>query len=173
MGDVTITYLQMTDRGQLRPRPTADPRFTVSEATVRQWRVNRFLYECVGADYRWHDKQAWSDEQWRAYVEDESLRTFIASWGGSPAGYFELASRDGAVELAYFGLLPAFTGRGLGAALLTRALEEAWAMGPSRVWVHTCTLDHPGALPNYLARGMVPYKTERTGLHPPSAEHAP
>ena len=59
----------------------------------------------------------------RAYVEDGSLRTFIASWGGSPAGYFELASREGEVQLAYFGLLPAFVGRGLGAALLTRAIE--------------------------------------------------
>jgi hypothetical protein len=26
--------------------------------------------------------------------------------------------------------------------------------------VHTCTLDHPNALPNYIARGFVPYKTE-------------
>lgn len=161
MDDVTITYLEMTDPAQLRPRPSADPLFQVREATVPQWRVNRFFYEGVGGDYRWHDKQAWSDEQWRAYVEDESLRTFIASWGGSPAGYFELASRDGEVQIAYFGLLPAFVGRGLGAALLTRAIEEAWAMVPRRVWVHTCTLDHPASLPNYLARGMVPYQTER------------
>ena len=161
MGDVTITYLEMTDRADLRPRPHPDPLFTVREATVRQWQVNRFFYECVGGDYRWHDKLPWSDEQWRAYVEDESLRTFIASWGGSPAGYFELEFRDGAVQIASFGLLPAFIGRGLGAALLTRALEEAWAMGPSRVWVHTCTLDHPASLANYRARGMVPYKTER------------
>ena len=172
MGDVTITYLEMKDAAQLRPRASADPLFEVREATVRQWRVNRFLYECVGGDYRWHDKQAWSDEQWRAYVDDESLRTFIASWGGSPAGYFELASHEREVQIAYFGLLPAFVGRGLGAALLTRALEEAWAMGPSRVWVHTCTLDHPASLPNYLARGLVPYKTERADLRPPSAEHA-
>ena len=173
MGDVTITYLEMTGQAQLRGRPTADPLFTVREATVRQWRVNRFFYEGVGGDYRWHDKQAWSDEQWRAYVEDESLRTFIASRDSVPAGYFELASRDGDVEIAYFGLLPAFVGRGLGAALLTRALEEAWAMEPNRVGVHTCTLDHPASLTNYQARGMVPYKTERAGERQPSAEHAP
>ena len=161
MGDVTITYLEMTDRAHLRPRPHPDPLFTVREATVRQWQVNRIFYASVGGGYRWHDKLPWSDEQWRAYVEDESLRTFIASWGGSPAGYFELEFRDGAVQIASFGLLPAFIGRGLGAALLTRALEEAWAMGPSRVWVHTCTLDHPASLANYRARGMVPYKTEQ------------
>jgi hypothetical protein len=31
---------------------------------------------------------------------------------------------------------------------------------PSRVWVHTCTLDHPGALANYQARGFAIYKVE-------------
>jgi GNAT superfamily N-acetyltransferase len=64
------------------------------------------------------------------------------------------------VEIAYFGLLPAFIGRGLGGALLTNAIEEAWQMSPERVWVHTCTLDHPSALANYQARGMEVYKVE-------------
>jgi len=29
------------------------------------------------------------------------------------------------------------------------------------VWLHTCTLDSPNALPNYRARGFRPYRTER------------
>jgi GNAT superfamily N-acetyltransferase len=59
-------------------------------------------------------------------------------------------------------LLPEFIGRGLGGALLTSAIEEAWRMSPPiyRVWVHTCDLDHPAALANYQARGMVVYKQE-------------
>jgi GNAT superfamily N-acetyltransferase len=58
--------------------------------------------------------------------------------------------------------LPEFIGRGFGGALLTSAIEEAWRMSPSitRVWVHTCTWDHPDALANYQARGMVIYKRE-------------
>jgi len=67
---------------------------------------------------------------------------------------------DGAVEIIYFGLLPAFVGRGLGGALLSSAIEEAWRVNPLRVWVHTCSLDHPAALANYQARGMKIYKTE-------------
>jgi GNAT superfamily N-acetyltransferase len=80
------------------------------------------------------------------------------------AGYYELRRDDeDGVEIAYFGLLPEFIGRGLGGALLTNAIEEAWRMSSvSRVWVHTCTLDHPGALGNYQARGMVIYKQETT-----------
>ena len=49
------------------------------------------------------------------------------------------------VEIAYFGLLPAFHGRGWGGALLEHALRRGFELG-SRVWVHTCTLDGPHAL---------------------------
>lgn len=62
------------------------------------------------------------------------------------------------VEIAYFGLLPQFIGKGFGGHLLTRAVEQAWAMGARRVWVHTCTLDGPAALANYQARGFRIYK---------------
>jgi GNAT superfamily N-acetyltransferase len=51
-------------------------------------------------------------------------------------------------------------GRGIGKALLSRAAEEAWSLGPNRVWLHTCTLDSPRALPNYLKRGFEQYDQE-------------
>ena len=71
------------------------------------------------------------------------------------AGFFELAAHDDAsVEIAYFGLVEEFMGRGIGKAMLTRAAQQAWALGAARVWLHTCTLDSPRALPNYLARGF-------------------
>jgi GNAT superfamily N-acetyltransferase len=77
------------------------------------------------------------------------------SWEAEPAGYFELRQHeDGSVEIAYFGLLPNFIGRGWGKYLLTRAVDTAWSLDPKRVWLHTCTLDHPAALPNYLKRGF-------------------
>jgi GNAT superfamily N-acetyltransferase len=81
---------------------------------------------------------------------------------GESAGYFELERHaDGAVEVVYFGLIEQFIGRGLGGFMLTRAVEEAWAMKANRVWLHTCTLDSPNALPGYQARGFRPYKTQR------------
>ena len=65
------------------------------------------------------------------------------------------------MEIKYFGLAPAFIGKGFGGRLLTAAIEQAWDWGEvKRVWVHTCSLDHPGALSNYQARGMQLYKTE-------------
>jgi GNAT superfamily N-acetyltransferase len=63
------------------------------------------------------------------------------------------------VEIAYFGLAPKFIGRGFGGYLLSQAIKSAWKMkGTQRAWVHTCTLDHPGALRNYKARGMEVYR---------------
>jgi hypothetical protein len=69
-------------------------------------------------------------------------------------------TEDDSVEIAYFGLAPDAIGQGLGKHLLSYAVLDAWGMKPKRVWLHTCTLDHPAALPNYLARGFVPYRTE-------------
>ncbi|MCU0453530.1 MAG: GNAT family N-acetyltransferase [Bacteroidetes bacterium] len=158
---VTTWYLEMRSREAIRPKWIDDPHLRILEATARQWEFNRFLYLAVGRDWAWNDKRAWTDEQWKAYAESPKLCTFIAYVDGSPAGYFELQRDDeGGVEIVYFGLMPAFIGRGLGAHLLTTALEEAWRMRPTRVWVHTCSLDHPGALKNYEARGMVLYRTD-------------
>ena len=65
-----------------------------------------------------------------------------------------------AVEVAYFCLLPHAVGRGLGKFLLTRAVERAWDLGATRVWLHTSSLDHSSALPNYLGRGFSIWKQE-------------
>lgn len=151
----TQTFLEMNAPTELRPTYCEDKRFWVGEATVPQGSVNRFLYETVGKPWAWLDKLSWSDEQWQTYAESERLKTFVAYYDGSPAGYFELLWDDAqGIEVAYFGLMPAFIGRGLGGALLTQALEKAWELAPQRVWLHTCTKDHPAALQNYLARGL-------------------
>ena len=156
-----ITYLQMLSSAELRPKRIADARFGIRECTVKQWPFNRFLYFTVGEDWQWTEKRSWSDEQWQEYAESDRLRTFAAYYDGSPAGYFELYEDDQRdIEIVYFGLMPGFHGRGFGGALLTAALEEAWKLQPGRVWVHTCTLDHTSAIPNYQARGMTIYKVE-------------
>ena len=158
MSQVTTTYLQMSAASELRPKRSSDPRFIVREAKVPQWQLNRFLYFLVGEQWAWVDKRGWSDRQWQEYVGSENLRTFLALHEGNIAGYYELRRDEArAVEIAYFGLAPEFIGRGLGGALLTDAIERAWAWEAQRVWVHTCTLDHPAALRNYEARGMTIY----------------
>jgi GNAT superfamily N-acetyltransferase len=163
MTSIVTTYLEMHSPDQLRPKRCADGRFQIREKKERDWRFNRDLYLGVGQMWSWNDKRVWSDEQWKEYGLAPELRTFGAYYDNSLAGYYELRRDDeGGVEIAYFGLLPEFIGRGLGGALLTSAIEEAWRTSPSatHVWVHTCSLDHPAALANYQARGMVIYKQE-------------
>lgn len=158
MREIITTYLRMDALAELVPAREADADFVVREAVERDWRVNRSLYLLVGERWEWIDKQNWSERQWRDYAGSEELRTFVATWRGATAGYYELRRDETrAVEIAYFGLAPDFTGRGLGGALLTDALRRAWAWDARNVWVHTCTLDHPAALRNYEARGMKVY----------------
>jgi ribosomal protein S18 acetylase RimI-like enzyme len=158
MKPVITTYLEMRDRSQLRPKTTGDPRFRVVEATENNGELNRSLYLLVGEVWAWKDKLPWSPEEWKSYAESDNLKTFVAYLDEQIAGYFELMLHEGSVEIAYFGLAPDFIGEGLGGALLTQAIEAAWRLNPTRIWVHTCTLDHPAALQNYLSRGMRVYE---------------
>jgi GNAT superfamily N-acetyltransferase len=166
MTEVTTYYLEMKSASALIDS-TAASGLEIVECEIKQFPFNRFLYQMVGSAWQWTDKNAWTDAQWQAFAEDDHLRTWVGYLKGSPAGYFELQQqRGGHVEIAYFGLAPRFIGQGLGGCLLARAIKSAWDWeGTRRVWVHTCTLDHPHALSNYQARGLVVYKvatTERT-----------
>lgn len=160
MSEVTITYLEMRDPSQLRRKTTNDPRFRVVEITEKKGELNRSLYVLVGEAWAWQDKLAWNMEEWNSYAESDNLKTFVAYVDDAIAGYFELMVQGNDVEIAYFGLAPDFLGNGYGGALLTQAIEAAWRLSPSRVWVHTCHLDHPAALQNYLSRGMSIYRKE-------------
>ncbi len=129
----------------------------------------RECYRTVGESYHWRDRWDWTDEELRAHLAQPEITLHVArrgrgrGRGGALVGWYELrrVPEDRSVEIAYFGLVPGAIGRGLGKHLLSCAVRDAWALQPARVWLHTCTLDHPAALPNYKKRGFVPYKTER------------
>jgi GNAT superfamily N-acetyltransferase len=155
-----ITYhLELTRQDQLQPADTPTADLTLMEMKVPCPEFNRFFYTAVGGDWYWIDRLPWSYEQWLSYVRRAELETWAAYVNGTPAGYFELEMQDArSVEIVYFGVLPQFTGQGIGGRLLTLAVERAWHMGAARVWLHTCTLDHPRALANYRARGFRQFK---------------
>jgi L-amino acid N-acyltransferase YncA len=163
---VTTWYLEMTDPGQLRPRRSARPDVRVARVNVPMPELNRFFYTAVGADWFWNDRLPWTYQQWLDYLARPELETWVLSVAGVPAGYFELeAQAKGDVEVVYFGLLPPFIGQGLGAHLLTCAVERGWERGAQRVWLHTCSLDHPFAMTHYQARGFRLYHEEVAANH--------
>lgn len=159
--DVRRVYLELREPGDLRPARASETVARIVRLTPCPPAVYRELYREVGERWHWRDRLAWSDERLAEHLRREAVSVFVAHVGEEMAGYFELERHDDdSVEVAYFGLRPAFFGRGLGGELLTRAVQEAWRLRAARVWLHTCSLDSPRALPNYLARGFQPFREE-------------
>ena len=160
--EVTRTYLEMRDRFELNGAKLDDQKILLEHLDDCSVELFRFLYAEVGKNYHWIDRLPWTDEEIAKYLLQPEISLWLMTYEDKTAGYFELRKcDDGSTELAYFGLMPKFIGRGLGKHLLTAAVEQAWADGAKRVWLHTCTLDDPAALPNYLKRGFRPFKTEQ------------
>jgi GNAT superfamily N-acetyltransferase len=152
---VRRTYLELRSLAELRPgRPPAEHVELRRRAPIEPAAYLE-LYTLVGERWLWRDRLAWTVEELERYLADQDVHVWSAHVRGHTAGYFELKRHsDRTVEVMYFGLAPAFIGRGIGGWLLTRAAEEAFALDASRVILNTCTLDAPQALPNYLARGF-------------------
>lgn len=160
--EVTRTYLRLQRPTDLRPARLSDPRLAYVPLTAPTVAQSRHYYAVVGDTWHWHDRNAWSDEQYAAYLARPGVALWVLRFGDEDAGYVEYERHaDGSIEIALFGLLPRFIGRGFGKHLLTVAVEEAWRQRPHMVWLHTCSLDSPRALPNYKARGFVPFREER------------
>lgn len=165
---VTTWYLEMRDPALLARARVPHPAPTILRAEVPLPALNRFLYTAVGGHWYWRDRLAWTYERWMAWLDRPELQTWVMYVRGTPAGYVELERQDhDDVEIAYFGLMREFIGRGLGGHLLSEGIARAWETGARRVWVHTCTLDGPAALANYEARGMQRYREETTSIDVP------
>jgi GNAT superfamily N-acetyltransferase len=164
---VTITYLEMGSRSQAVPY-VGERRLDVRRVEIPSPELNRFLYVTVGSEWWWHERLVWDRDRWMEWLDRPEVETWVGYLSGTPVGYFELEAQPGGqVEIAYFGLMSSFIGKGLGAELLAAAVARAWEVATARVWVHTCTLDHPRALPNYQSRGFRVYDTvEKTARLP-------
>jgi ribosomal protein S18 acetylase RimI-like enzyme len=172
--DIVITHLELSP-ADFRPKRSSRTDVAFSHVSPPMPELNRFFYCAVGAQWFWLDRRPWTLAQWSAQLENKDrIETWILSAAGVPAGYVELERKDGgAVEIKYLGLLKSFIGGGLGAHLLTAAVERAMAMGATKVLLDTCTLDHPQALANYQARGFRPVRTETKTKEIPVAPPGP
>ncbi|WP_018657203.1 GNAT family N-acetyltransferase [Actinomadura flavalba] len=161
--DVTTWYLEQRAPADLLPAAVPAEPVTIARAEIPSPAFSRFLYTAVGGDWHWTDRLGWTHDQWQGWLDRPGVETWVAHVRGTPAGYAELDPQPGGdVEIVCFGLLPAFTGRGLGGHLLGVAAARAWDLAgrwpdrspTTRVWLHTCSLDSPAALRNYQARGF-------------------
>jgi GNAT superfamily N-acetyltransferase len=168
--DVTTWYLEMRAVSQLRAASTPTAPHRIERVEEPSAAFARFLYTAVGGHHQWFDRLPWSKARWESHLRRAQVHWYALQLGGAPAGFVELEQQPrGDVQIIYFGLMPERQGQGWGGAFLTRAIQLAWQLGDAeRVWVHTCTLDAPAALPNYQARGFQIFrqKTEPVELPP-------
>jgi GNAT superfamily N-acetyltransferase len=171
---VTTTYLEQTAATDLGPAAVPAEPGRIARVDDVSPEFCRFLYTAVGGDWYWLERLPWTLADWTDRVSRPGVETWVLWLRGTPAGYVELDADPGPhatqVEIAYFGLLPRFIGRGYGGHLLTEGIALAWSMDErwpdlppvDRVWVHTCSLDSEHALANYQARGLRAYRKEET-----------
>lgn len=153
-----VTRLDMKRRpaGTGQPPP---PGAQVVEARQITAAFYRFLYDTVGGPWCWTGRRLIDDVELLRRVHAPGVEVDVLWVEGVPAGFVELDGgyKSGEIYLAYFGLMPEFIGRGLGGWFLDWGVQRAWDLGPRRLRVQTCDLDHPAALPNYLRAGFVRY----------------
>lgn len=169
MGKITRT-LEMAGREELRPSRKSALDVQVQQVEVPCPEFNWFLHQLVGAEFRWGGRDTWGRQEWMTFVSRPELETWVAYVKGNPAGYYELEKQaDGSVRIVSFGLHRQFFGQHLGGVLLTLAVQRCWNMGARRVWLRTCSHDHPHALQNYLARGFKIVEVTEGPANPPRA----
>lgn len=148
--EAVVTFLSMErPPATYPPRPTG-AQFALMKAERIPVHYYRYLYGEVGRNWLWIERHGLGDEELSAAIHKDGIDVFILYANGVPAGFFELEfDQARRANLAYFGLMPDWTGRGIGPWLLGCAVSEAFSRGIDRLTVNTCTFDHPAALPLY------------------------
>ena len=160
--EVKIYYLEMLAQNN---RAVSPPRegLAVIHAKKPTVAYYRFLYNAAGKDYHWYSREKLPDAELAATIQHPLNEVHVLHVDGAPAGFAELdRRREGEIELVQFGLIRDFIGQGLGKYFLQWIIDKAWNYRPRRFWLHTCTLDHLAALPNYLKAEFVVYREEMT-----------
>ena len=153
-----VTYLEMCTPPRLAPIPTMSE-FRVRRVAQPDLDWYRQLYRVIGEPWLWFSRLRLSDEELHAILWDPAVDVFALSHEGTDQGLLEFDRRHFPdIELSFFGVTATLIGKGAGRALLQHCLPLAWEQKPQRVWLRTCTSDHPAALAFYVKAGFVPYK---------------
>ncbi len=157
-----VTYLEMHAGPELRPVPH-DAGVEIVHVDTPTLDAYRTLHRAVGGlPWLWWYRLSLNDDALAAIIQAPSVEVHEVRRAGAAIGFFELDFRQsGACELAYFGLVPDAVGGGDGRRMMNALLARVWRHPShriSRLWVHTCTLDHPAALAFYIRSGFTPYK---------------
>lgn len=169
-----VTSLEMLERPKPRPMPDSPLRLVRWNAPAPD--TYRALFARIGAPWLWFSRLIMDTERLTAIIHDPQVEIYAAiDPRGIEIGILELDFRQAATcELSFFGLVPELAGQGHGRWLMAHALMRGWRPDVNRLWVHTCTLDHPRALGFYRASGFTPYsRAVETFADPRVTGHLP
>jgi GNAT superfamily N-acetyltransferase len=154
-----VTHLEMTARPAPRPDPAGAWSLRRVETPPLDW--FRDLYLRVGEEWLWFSRVRMPDAELSAIIHSPMVEVYALEQEGRDEGLLELDFRDaGQCEIAFFGITAKLIGSGAGRWLMNRALELAWFRPIGRVWVHTCTFDHPAALAFYQRSGFRAFRRQ-------------
>jgi len=154
-----VTHLEMTTRPAPRPDPAGAWTLRRVETPPLDW--FRDLYRRVGEEWLWFSRIRMPDAELSAIIHAPLVEVYALEHEGRDEGLLELDFRDaGQCEIAFFGITAKLIGSGAGRWLMNRTLELAWSRPVGRVWVHTCTFDHPSALAFYQRSGFRPFRRQ-------------
>lgn len=157
---ITTTYLEMFSHPRRQVPPPVES-LAVRHVEKPGVEYYREIYDAVGSRWNWTSRKRLSDAALAEILNDSRVEIHELRVDGVQAGFAELDGRvPGEIELKQFGLVPEFIGWGLGKYFLNWVIDRAFSHSPKRFWLHTCTEDHPAALPNYVKAGFVVYKAE-------------
>jgi len=152
-----VTYLEMRTPKAIATSATVE--FVVRRVERPDLDWYRNLYRRVGEDWLWFSRLRMRDEELRKILHDPAVDLHVLSYAGEDRGFLEFDCRSMPdIEIAFFGVTKEMIGKGAGRALMAQGLQNAWAHKPERIWVHTCTSDHPSALAFYQKIGFVAYR---------------
>src|SRR5258708_30808354 len=154
-----VTHLEMNERPALPSDPQGAWRLRRVEAPALGW--YRDLYRRVGEEWLWFSRTQMTDAELAAIIQSPRVEIYVLVHDGRDEGLLELDFRDaGQCEIVYFGVTAKLIGSGAGRWLMNRTLELGWSRPITRLWVHTCTFDHPSALGFYQRAGFRPFRRQ-------------
>jgi len=154
-----VTHLEMTERPALSPDPQGAWTLRRVESPALDW--YRDLYRRVGLQWLWISRIRMPDAELAAIIQSPLIEIYALAHEGRDEGLLELDFREpGQCEFVSFGVTEKLVGTGAGRWLMNRALELAWSRPVDRVWLHTCTFDHPAALAFYQRSGFRAFRRQ-------------
>lgn len=154
-----VTHLEMTAPPAHRDDPPGSWFLRKVDAPALDW--YRDLFRRVGEEWLWFSRARMNDTELAAIIRAPGVEVYALVANGRDEGLLELDFREpGQCELVYFGVTGSLIGRGAARFLMNRALELAWSRDLCRVWVHTCTFDHPSAVAFYQRSGFRPFRRQ-------------